>query len=174
MAPRGATGRRSLAPGVDLRDPVEAERARRIGFAWRSIRRGAGMQALREYMHGTGPDSIELGEMDTLDVLVQRDDWRMSDLADALKVDPSTATRAVQRLVTRGFVARRASDADGRVVLARVTTQGAAVHRAASKRRAVVLGRILADLEPDERDVLATMLERFAAEIDIVAAQLAK
>ncbi|MEJ7719438.1 MAG: hypothetical protein WKF58_02900 [Ilumatobacteraceae bacterium] len=48
------------------------------------------------------------------------------------------------------------------------------MHRAASKRRAVVLGRILADLEPDERDVLATMLERFAAEIDIVAAQLAK
>ena len=45
--------------------------------------------------------------MDTLDLLVQQPAWRMSELAEALRVDPSTATRAVQRLVRAGLADRR-------------------------------------------------------------------
>lgn len=174
MAVRHAHARTRLAPKVDLRDPVEAERARRIGFAWRDIRRGAAALAVREYINGTGPDALEQGEMDTLDVLVQRDAWRMCDLAEALRVDPSTATRAVARLVARRLAAREPSSNDGRVVLVRVTAPGRSAHHTVHKRRAVVLGHILGAFEPDERDLCAAMLERFAAEIDVVAAELAK
>ncbi|MEI8239583.1 MAG: MarR family transcriptional regulator, partial [Actinomycetota bacterium] len=100
-------------------DPRHRERYElglRIAFAWRTIRRGASWSALREYLYGTGNEAIEQGMMDTLDMLALQPSWRMSELADALRVDPSTATRAVQRLEKAGLAERRPSTADGRVV----------------------------------------------------------
>ena len=110
--------------------------------------------------------------MDTLDVLVLREAWRMSDLAGALKVDPSSATRAVQRLVARGLAERSASTNDGRVVLARITQQGSSTHRTISKRRAIVLSHILGSFDADERALLASLLDRFACALDNVDAEL--
>ena len=40
----------------------------------------------------------EVVEMDVLDLLVLQDERRMSDLAAALRVDPSTVTRTLQRM----------------------------------------------------------------------------
>ena len=93
-----------------MSDPDEV--ARRIGLAWRELRRGASMTVLREQFLGTGEDALEPGQMDTLDVLLSRESWRMGDLADALRVDPSTATRAVERL-TRINLAERLPDRPG-------------------------------------------------------------
>src|SRR3954451_25371811 len=79
--------------GVD-RNSDEA----RIGAAWRELRR-ASTQALRPLLFGTGPDALELGQVGTLDLLALHGPVRMRDLAEALRVDASTATRAVARLV---------------------------------------------------------------------------
>jgi DNA-binding MarR family transcriptional regulator len=158
--------------GVDLHDPVELARAQRIGRAWREIRRGSAAMAVREYMYGAERGALELGDVDTLDLLVQRDEWRMSDLATALRVDPSTATRAVQRLVTRDMASRRTYPDDGRVVLVQATKTGHNRHRAIAKRRSVAFSHILADFEPDERDLLAAMMERFVAALDHLVADL--
>lgn len=171
-AQRGRAGSR-LSVRVDLRDPTEAARSKRVGYAWRAIRRGASTLALREYLFGTGPDALEQGEMDTLDVLTQRKSWRMSDLAVALKVDPSTATRAVGRLVARGFAERSSSTDDGRVVLVAATSAGASRHREVAKRRGNVLGYVMGQFDPDERQALAEYLERFASALDEAANELA-
>jgi hypothetical protein len=93
----------------------------RIGLAWREIRRGASTASLRDYLYGSDEESIEQGQMDTLDLLALQPAWRMSELADALRVEPSTATRAVQRLVNAGLAARRPSPDDGRVVQVEIT-----------------------------------------------------
>lgn len=169
----GGAGSR-ISVRVDLRDPIEAERSKRIGYAWRAIRRGASTLALREYLFGTGADALEQGEMDTLDVLIQHRSWRMSDLAVALKVDPSTATRAVGRLVARGFAERSSSTDDGRVVLVAVTPAGASRHREVAKRRANVLGYVMGQFNQDERHALAEFLERFASALDEAASELAE
>lgn len=88
---------------VDLGQPDQLQLAVRIGLAWIEIRRGASTGALRDYLFGTGEDALDQGQSDTLDLLVTRPAWRMSELAEALRVDPSTATRAIQRLVTKGW-----------------------------------------------------------------------
>ena len=69
------------------------ELAVRIALAWRAIRRGASTGPLLDFLYGTDDEAIEQGQMDTLDLLAQQSSWRMSELADALHVDPSTATR---------------------------------------------------------------------------------
>lgn len=138
----------------------------RIGFAWRELRRGAATSALRDYFFGTGDDALEPGQMDTLDLLAQADDWRMGDLATALRVDPSTATRAVQRLVRVGLAQRDACSEDGRVVKVRITAAGRSRHEEAAARRSQVMERLLAEFDPAEQETLAALLERFVAALD--------
>lgn len=151
---------------VDFRDPEQVELAVRIGSAWIGLRRGAGMSALRELLLGTGDDALEQGQMDTLDMLAGRPAWRMSEVAEALRVDPSTATRAVQRLVNSGLANRMAHDDDGRVVMVSITDAGRARHAEVAVRRARLMRHLLESFTPEERPMLAEFLERFIASVD--------
>ena len=108
--------------------------------------------------------------MDTLDLLALQPAWRMSELADALRVEPSTATRAVQRLVNAGLAERISSPDDGRVVQVEITDQGRDVYEAVAARRGELLTFILKQYRRDELPVFADMLERFVVSIDTFVA----
>ena len=73
---------------------------------WRELRRGASTTVVRDRMFGTGDEAIEPGHMDVLDLLHREEPRRMNDLAAALRVDPSTVTRAIQRMEADGLVRR--------------------------------------------------------------------
>jgi DNA-binding MarR family transcriptional regulator len=161
-----------MANQVDLHDREAFDLALRIGTSWVEIRRGASTVALRDHLFGTGAQALELGMMDTLDLLAQQPSWRMSDLAEALRVDPSTATRAVQRLVSAGLAERRADADDGRVVVAVITSAGRARHHEVNLRRAAVMSHLLGAFESDERAQLAEFLERFVTAVDKFVADL--
>lgn len=151
---------------VDLRHSDQVALAVRVGLAWIEIRRGASMTAVRDHLFGTGDDALEQGQMDTLDLLVMQPSWRMSDLADALRVDPSTATRAVQRLVRSGLAERTTSPEDGRVVIVAITPAGRVRHQEVDIRRAEVMAFVMAAFSHEERPQLADMFERFVAAVD--------
>ncbi len=110
--------------------------------------------------------------MDTLDVLIREPSWRMSDLALALHVDPSTATRAVQRLATTGLVERLTDHDDGRVVIVQITDSGRELHRLVDLRRGYVLSRLMSVFAEDERETLAALMTRFVEELDNVVKDL--
>jgi DNA-binding MarR family transcriptional regulator len=92
----------------------------------------------------------------------------MFELADALLVSRSGATRLIDRLQKRGWVARRTAPHDRRVVRAELTREGAAafarmgaVFAAAFEER---FGGLLSDEETAElRRVLAKLLAATAA-----------
>ncbi len=159
-------------PGVDFSDPAQVEIAYRVAIAWRELRRGAAAQRLRGFFIGNDETALDQGQMDTLDVLVTRKRWRMSELAEALRVDPSTATRAVGRLISVGLAERNACGDDGRVVQVAASRSGRNRHRAISKRRAIALSRLLGAFDPDERVLLAGLLDRFVGAIDDLATDL--
>lgn len=138
----------------------------RIGTAWRELRRGAAMGSLRGYMFGDGNELLEPGQWDTLDLLVKRDTWRMSELADGLRVDPSTATRAVQRLLRTGLAERHSCADDGRVVLVSATTEGRRRHDAIAGHRMTLMRAVLDAFSDDEQHQLAELLERMVTSID--------
>ena len=145
----------------------------RIGLAWREIRRGASTGPLRDFLYSTDAlgvsldcDQIELGQVDTLDLLVQQPAWRMSELAEALRVEPSTATRAVQRLEKSGLAVRQPSTDDGRGVTVQITADGKKVHAAIAARRFELFNHVLHSFGADELPVLADLLERFVTAVD--------
>lgn len=146
------------APSFDLDDPVDLEHTLRIGTAWIELRRGAGSARLRDYFFGRN-EPLEQGQMDALDILMRRD-RTMKGLAERLRIEPSTATRAVQRVVKDGLAERYPSPHDGRVVMVRVTPEGQRRHGAVAARRAIALERIIGSFAPHERAQLADLLER--------------
>jgi DNA-binding MarR family transcriptional regulator len=153
---------------VDLSSAADRDVAVRIGLAWREMRRGASTVALRDYMFGNADDALDAGQMDSLDVLAFRPFWRMSELADALRVDPSTATRAVQRLVKDGLAERRADLDDGRVVMVSITEKGRLQHQDIDRRRGRVIRRLMGAFTPQERADFAELLSRFVKQLDVV------
>jgi DNA-binding MarR family transcriptional regulator len=160
----------SEQPRVDFADPVTREQAIRIGSAWLELRRGPGAAAFRDYLYGRDGTLVQ-GQIDALDYLARRD-RKMSGLADKLRIDPSTATRAVQRLVDDGLAERVPSHEDGRVVMVRLTCRGHDVQRAVAARRSHVMARILAAFDATERAQLADLLDRFVESVDDVVAEL--
>lgn len=148
-------------------DPVaDLELLGRLGRAWRQIRRGAAAGALRDIIYGIGAEQIEPGQMDALDVLVGVESYRMGDLAEALNIEPSTATRAVQRLIKDGLVEHVERAGDRRVVNVAVTAKGREIHSQVAERRRTVLISVLNEFEPDEREELIAFMERFVGAVE--------
>jgi len=161
-----------MVPPVDTtvsENPIVVER---IGLASRQLRRGTSINVLRDQLFGTGADALDPGQMDTLDLLVKRDQWRMSDLAEALHVEPSTATRAIRRLVQSGLAERTASEQDRRVVLVCATDAGRARYDAVMKVRLKFFGDLIDQWTPAEADAIAVALEKLVAGIDVAVTNL--
>lgn len=155
---------------VDSTDPIDVGNGVRIGRAWIELRRGAWTSSLREYVYGPD-DPLEQGQMDALDLLARRE-RTMRGMADRLRIDPSSATRAVQRLVIDGLAERFTSPDDGRVVMVRITRDGRARHADVAARRNYAMGLILGEFDAEERADLAGLLDRFVDALDDVCARL--
>lgn len=124
------------------------------------------MVALRPLIYGEGPNALDLGQADALDVLADCSPVRMAALAEALRVDASTATRAVNRLVERGLALRQRSHEDARVLQVALTEPGRRVHRELLRRRRATMKAILTGFSDSERAVLADLLERLVGGVD--------
>lgn len=157
---------------ADIRTPnaiindLDLEVAARIGWAWRAIRRGATASQARDAIFGIGGSAIEPGQMDALDLLVMVDSCRMGDLAEHLRVDPSTATRAVQRLIKDDLAKKVKQDGDARVVHIAITERGRRIHGEVAERRKKIVLDVMSKYTPDEQFMLADFLERFTVAVD--------
>ena len=144
----------------------QADLARRIGAAWRELRRGAAMTRLRDHLFGHGADALDPGQFDTLEFLVQRGGCRMGQLASALRVDASTATRAVARLVADGLATRAPARDDARCVMVVPTSEGVERYGRIARHRREVLDLILERIAPGDRRALADLLELLVEAVD--------
>lgn len=148
--------------------------AMRIALAWRELRRGAGSQTLRSYLLGPDGPRLEQAQLDALEIIAaEPDGLPMSDFADALRVEPSSATRAVDRLARLGLAERSRDVHDKRIVRAHATAAGAETVDQVNRLRAMGMQRLLEPFDAAERAQLASLLERFVASIDTVVDELA-
>ncbi len=117
------------------------------------------LTALEDDLAGTG---LSLGDYQVFVYLsrVEEQSMRMCDLAAQLQLSPSGLTRRLDGLVKAGWVERRHSTDDRRVMLAVLTDTGRQqLERAAPVHLASVRNRIIDLLDGDE---LATMASSFA------------
>jgi DNA-binding MarR family transcriptional regulator len=146
---------------------------RRIALAWRELRRGASGAVLRAHLLGPDGPPLEQAQLDALEILAgEASGWRMSEFADALRVDPSTATRAIGRLERHGLAERSAGETDRRIVTARATAAGQRTVKQVGRLRAIGMERLLEPFDASEREQFAELLERFVSSIDELVAEL--
>ena len=156
--PAAANKKRTPPSSVVTYDQDDPEH--RIGIALTGLRRFAPIWF--EHTYGPSP-AIEAGQHDALWTLVTLfpEGCRMTELATALRIDRSTATRAVDRLVSRGLAERSAVQDDKRVLRAKATKAGVQLFREmsepASRRWRAVLRKVFTD---DELANFAECLER--------------
>jgi DNA-binding MarR family transcriptional regulator len=137
--------------GSDPRDLVDAVvRASRalVGVAARSL---AGLE-----------EEVTLAQYRMLVLLCSRGAQRVADLAQALGVNPSTATRMSDRLVAKRLARRQRTASDRRSVRVGVTASGRALVDEVTERRRQEIGRIVAAMTPARRELLVDALRAFA------------
>ena len=142
--------------------------AQRVALAWRSLRRGAAARKMRALAWAPDPPQLEMGQIDSLDLLVRHRSWTMCEFATALGIDPSTATRAIGRLIDVGLADRHTSETDQRVTLVHATPLGRETQRRVATRRLDVVVEALETFNADERHILAELLDRLVASLDEV------
>jgi DNA-binding MarR family transcriptional regulator len=145
---------------------LEEDPLRQIGVAWRELRRGASMQALRRRIYGRDVDALELTQADALEHLTQRGPCRMRDLATLLRVDASTATRTVDRMVRDGLAERTSDADDARVVVVTATERGEQRHLERAERAHTVLTEVLSEFSPEEQRQLGHLMGRLVSSVD--------
>lgn len=112
--------------------------------------------ATRMRQHG------DMGIAYVLALLLERGPQRVGEIAHALGTDPSTVSRKVTALVEAGLVERRPDPADGRAHLLAATEAGTRHCADGRRKRVQMIAAVLAPWPDDSRRQLATLLGRFA------------
>jgi DNA-binding MarR family transcriptional regulator len=118
-------------------------------------------KAQREADH---PDAVERATYHLLVHLVNGGPRRAVVLAEEVHSDPSTISRQVGQLVKLGYVERTADPDDGRATLLAATDEGRRVFEENRRRRNEHVAGVMAGWPQAEREALAELLTRFAAE----------
>lgn len=106
-------------------------------------------------------ETITIPQFRLLVVLSARGPLKLTALAEHLAVNPSTATRMVDRLVTAGLVSREANPTSRRELMVALTGTGATVVRDVTARRRAEITRIVSRMAPATRQGLVRALSAF-------------
>ncbi|GAY12730.1 transcriptional regulator, MarR family [Pseudonocardia sp. N23] len=106
-------------------------------------------------------EDVTIPQYRALVVLAQRGPQRPADLADALSVNRSTATRMCDRLVVHGLVERARSSPDRREVSVMLTSRGRDLVDEVTRRRRAELGTLVSSMPVEDRDGLVRALRAF-------------
>ncbi len=107
-------------------------------------------------------EDVTLAQYRALVELAARGPQRPADLASALGVDRSTATRMCDRLVRKQLVQRRRISADRRGVRISLTSAGHALVEEVTRRRRVEIAQIVRRMPRADRDSALRALRVFA------------
>lgn len=114
-------------------------------------------------------DDVTLVQFRVLVLLTSRGDQNVSELAEAVGVHPSTATRLCDRLVAKKLVHRATSSESRREVTLTITARGRSIVRSVNARRRKEMVRVVEKLPRTQRQQLSAAFATFAAAAGEVA-----
>ena len=112
----------------------------------------------RRWREALAPWDLSPHQARALGVVCERDGVRLSDLADALRIAPRSATEVADGLQERGLVERTPDPGDRRAVILRATDDGRRVRTEVGRARAADTAELFARLLPEDRAALARIL----------------
>lgn len=151
-----ATARRTAAPDTEMGEDLT-----RLGLAVRRVFRTLSRMRGRDtHLGGT---EISHAQFELLIELYERGELPAGELATAARMAPGTVTQMLDHLAVSGHVERARSEIDRRVVVSRLTRAGRRKVQARREVWAVRWKAALGDLEPEEIQAAARVLERLGA-----------
>lgn len=142
---------------------VEAEADRLVGTLLTASRALVGVSArsLAEV-----EEQVTLSQFRTLVVLVTHGPSRLNQLAERLGVGPSTALRAVDRLIAQDYAERRENETDRREVVIEASRAGRGLVAEVTRHRRTAIEQIVAKMPTEGRGELVAALVAFAEAAD--------
>lgn len=131
-------------------------------FALGLLLRQAHWRAVTVMTEAVRPLGIELRHFAVLIVLVDRGPTVQRDLATATGSDKAGIMRVVDDLERKGLAVRKSVPGDRRVRAVEITSEGLELFDAAHLAAEPAAERLVADLEPDEAELLKGLLTRLA------------
>lgn len=142
---------------------VDAQTDLRTDAGLASSLRISVMRLARRIRNERASEGLSLSQMAVLGTLFRCGPTTAGELAAAEKVKPPSMTRTVACLEELGLVTRRPHDSDGRQVVVELTPAALEVIEIDRRHREAWLNQRLAELSPDERELLrqvAPILDR--------------
>jgi len=106
-------------------------------------------------------ESITIPQFRLLIVLHTHGPLKLTKLAEHLAVNPSTATRMVDRLIATGMISREANPASRRELVVSLTDTGSGVVREVTQRRRAEIARVVEQMPATSRRGLVRALTAF-------------
>jgi DNA-binding MarR family transcriptional regulator len=116
----------------------------------------------RGWREALAPWELTPSQGRALRVISEGDGTRVSDLAEALRIAPRSATEVADGLQQRGLVERTPDPRDRRAVLLRPTRAGRRLREEAEAARAAQARELFGRLAADDRATLARILRALA------------
>ena len=109
----------------------------------------------------TGPLSdLSVTELHTIEAIGMYSERTMSEVAQDLKITVGTLTAAVNKLIRKGYVERRRTEKDRRVVMIHATKKGKLAYRLHQKFHNDMISQTISGVSKEEEEVLISSLER--------------
>ena len=124
------------------------------------------MERLRGYILRDGDIELEVSQYRLLHALAEHGAMSMLALANITGATQSSVSRSVQKLEARSLVTRTRSEDDLRSYTVEITSEGSIIHRYLLDRAYEVYFDIFGVFTVDEREALASMLERLLKSVD--------
>lgn len=106
--------------------------------------------------------SVTMPQLRVLVMVDTKGPLNLAAVAAGLGVNPSNASRICDRLIRAGLLDRQESPEDRRNITLSLTDAGRRLVNKVIRRRRRAIVRVLRDMESDDRELLATALDRFA------------
>ncbi|HOO27054.1 MAG TPA: MarR family transcriptional regulator [Lachnospiraceae bacterium] len=103
---------------------------------------------------------ITYNDMHVIEAIGLEDSKKMSQIAKLMSVTMGTLTKAVDSLCDKGYVERKRSRRDKRVVLVRLTERGVKAYHHHETFHKEMISHILEEIDEEESKVLITTLSR--------------
>jgi|SRR5471030_51889 len=103
---------------------------------------------------------LSITEIHTIDAIGMYTEKTMSEVAQKLKINVSTLTTAINKLIKKDYVERKRIEEDRRVVLVKLTRKGKLASRLHQKFHGEMINNAIAGLSIKEEDILISSLNK--------------
>lgn len=143
-----------------------SEAGQRVGQAIMNLRRSRHNRALQRRLYLFGDRELTPVQVDILETVVASPALRMNELAQALGVDASTASRTLAPLVDFGLVERRHDPRDRRTTIVAPTPAGLEQAARIREGRLALMRSVHGRFTPGRLSLFADLLEEYIAAVN--------